>query len=141
MIDVNHPETKSQSNYEDREMEIDDDTFDEMIHSTYSRRDDSDDDTRDQSDNDQTTKLSHIGGGVKGARVKIKFDFQKVSRSRKERAKRSFINVIGNHRGEHSTLHEGKSRLLTHTDNGHNTLHGGPSQECYDRSRDLGEGQ
>ena len=138
-MENNHPEAQIKDNLEDLEMELDDDTFNEMINNAYSRRDH--DDKCD--DKYRLRKLSHTSGRDHGVRVnsKIKFNFQKILRSKKERAKRSLIDVIGNHSSQHSTVHEGKSHMIRNTETAHRTIHGGPNHRDDDQSRDTEWGQ
>ena len=72
-------------------------------------------------------------------RTKIKFNFQRIGRSRRERAMRSFIHDIGNPRANHDTVHEGNNQLISQCADLHTTIHEGPMHD--DMSRDTARGQ
>ena len=130
VIGMYHQENQGNDNLDNLELEIDDDTLEDMINITYSQRSKSD------FHDDRPRRLSRTEGlGVGG--VKIKFNFKKVVRSKKERAKRSMIDVMSNPGSDHNTSHEGRPQFQIHERTAHSTVHGGPNHMNMDQSRDL----
>ena len=144
MIESCHPETHIKESSEHSDMEIDDDIIDQMINNSYSCRDNHNDESDDEDNcNDHLVRLPHTGGVSNGMKVrtKIKFNFQKIGRSKRERAMKSFIHVIGNPRSYHGTVHGRNTQSLSQFGNAHTTIHEGPIHEHDDRSRDTARGQ
>ena len=143
MIENYHPEVHIEENKDQSDMEIDDDTFDQMINKSYSWRDDDINMSYEDNNSDdhlmRLPQTDDVCNGMK-VRTKVKFNFQKLVRSRKERVRKSFINRIGNPRSDHITIHERNTELLR-VGNAHITMHEGPIDVDDDMSRDTGRGQ